>query len=159
MQQTNTGDGRKVGIWGGISDFGTTNAKIYTENMNGELYCDVIQNEAEQFLAKIPAQEKMVFQEDSAPWHTSNIVKEKIARLKLRMLEWGPKSADLNPVEMFWSILDKKLTAKSIYSKAALIERFQEKWNNIDKDLCIELVESMAERIHKSLKAKGGHFL
>ena len=42
FQQSNTGDGGKVGILGGISGFGTTNAKIYTENMNGELYCDVL---------------------------------------------------------------------------------------------------------------------
>ena len=52
MQQTNTGDGGKVRIWGGISGFGTTNANIYTENMNGELYCDVLQNEVKQILAK-----------------------------------------------------------------------------------------------------------
>jgi hypothetical protein len=38
LQQMNTGDGGKVGIWGGISGFGTTNAKIYIENMNGQLY-------------------------------------------------------------------------------------------------------------------------
>ena len=48
---------------------------------------------------------------------------------------------------------------KPIYSKAALIDRLEEEWNNIDKDLCIKLVESMSERIHKCLKAKEGHFL
>ena len=42
LQQTNTGDGEKVGILGSISGFETTNANIYTENMNGELYCDVL---------------------------------------------------------------------------------------------------------------------
>ncbi|CAM4796680.1 unnamed protein product [Rotaria magnacalcarata] len=159
LQQTNTGDGGKVGIWGGISGFGTTNARIYTENTNGELYCDVLQKEVKQLLTKSPAQRKMVFQQDLAPWHTSNIVKEKIIRLKLKMLDWAPKSPDLNPVEMLWSILDKKLASKPIYSKAALVERLQEEWNNVDKDLCIKLVESMPDRIRKCLKAKGGHFV
>ena len=32
------GDGEEVEIWGGISDFGTVNAKINTKNMNGKLY-------------------------------------------------------------------------------------------------------------------------
>ena len=73
--------------------------------------------------------------------------------------DWTSKRPDLNPMEMFWSILDKKLAAKPIYSKATLIERFQEEWNNIDKDLCIKLVESMPEPIRKCLKGKGGHFL
>ena len=88
--------------------------------MNGEFYCDVLQNEVKQFLAKTPAQGKMVFQQDLSPWHTSNIVKEKIVKVKLRVLDCAPKSPDLNPVEMLWSILDKKLPTKPIYSKAAL---------------------------------------
>ena len=55
VQQTNTGDDGKLGIWGSISDIGATSAKIYTGNMNGELDCDVLQNEVKQFLAKTPA--------------------------------------------------------------------------------------------------------
>ena len=85
----------------------------------------------------------MVFEQALGPWHTSNIIKEKVAKLQLRMLDWAPKSLDLNSVEMLWSILDKKLAVKPIYSKAALIECLQEGWNNIDKDLCTKLIESM----------------
>ena len=113
LQQTNTDDGEKVEIWGGILGCGTTNERIYTENMNGELYCDFLQNEMKQFLAKMPVQQgKMMFEQDLAPWHTSNIVKEKIAKLRLRMLGWALKSPDLNPIGMLWSILDKKMAAK-----------------------------------------------
>ena len=83
----NTGDGGKVGMWGAISGFSTTNARIYTKNMNGQLYCDVVQNEVKQFLAKTPATAKMIFQQDLAPWHTSNMVKEKIVKLKLNELQ------------------------------------------------------------------------
>ena len=53
----------------------------------------------------------------------------------------------------------KKLASKPIYSKAALMDRLQEEWDNADQDLCIKLVESVPERIRKCLKAKGGHFL
>jgi transposase len=159
LQQTNTGDGGKVGIWGGISGFGTTAAKIYTENMNGQLYCDILQKELKRSMAKFPKKIKIIYQQDLAPWHTSKIVKDKIVKLKLNVLDWAPKSPDLNPIEMLWSILDKKLASKPIYSKSALTDRLQQEWNNIDQDLCIKLVESMPERIQKCLKAKGGHFL
>ena len=87
------------------------------------------------------------------------MVKEKIVKLKLNVLEWAPKNPDLNPVEMLWSVLDKKLATKLIYLKAALIERLQEEWNNIDKDLCVKLVELMPERIQRCLKDKGEHFV
>ena len=42
----NTRDDGQIGIRGSISDFGATNAMVYTENTNGELDRDVLQNEA-----------------------------------------------------------------------------------------------------------------
>ena len=62
-------------------------------------------------------------------------------------------------METLWTILDKKLASKSIYSRAELTDRLQEEWNNTDQDSCIKLVESMLERIRKCLKAKLGYFL
>ena len=61
LQPTSTGNDRKGGIWRGISGFGATNAKIYTENMNGKVDCNVLQNEVKLCLAKILAQGKMMF--------------------------------------------------------------------------------------------------
>ena len=144
---------------GGISGFGTTAAKIYTDNMNGQLYCDILQMELKHSLKQIPKQIKVIYQQGLAPWHTSDTVKDKIAKLKLTVLDWVPKSPDLNPIEMLWSILDKQLASRSINSRAALMKWLQEEWGKIDQDLCIKLVESMSERIRKCLKAKGGHFM
>ena len=79
--------------------------------------------------------------------------------MKLKVLDSATKSPDLNPIEMLWSILNKKLASKPIYSKADLKKRLEEEWNAVDQDLCIKLVESMPTRIQKYLKAKGGHSL
>ncbi|CAF1417313.1 unnamed protein product [Didymodactylos carnosus] len=127
--------------------------------MNGQLYCDVLQKELKQSMTKIPKKTEIIFQQDLAPWHTSNTVKDKTAKLKLKVFGWSPKCLDLKPTAILWSILDKKLASKPIYFKGALINCLQEEWDNIDIDLCIKLVESMPERIRKCLKAKGGHFL
>ena len=78
--------------------------------------------------------------------------------MNLKVLKWAPKSPDLNPMEMLWSTLDKNLASKSIYSKLTLQNRLQQEWNNIDKSLCLKLIDSMPERIQRCLKAKGGHF-
>ena len=61
-------------------------------------------------MAQMPKKSNRCFQQDLAPWHKSNIVKEKIADLKLDILDWAPKSPALNRMEMLWSILDKKLS-------------------------------------------------
>ena len=57
----------KLEFRGDISGFEAINAKIYTENMNEELYYDVLHNEVKQFVRKTPAQGKMVFQQGLAP--------------------------------------------------------------------------------------------
>ena len=57
----------KLEFRGGISGFEAINAKIYTENMNEELYYDVLHNEVKQFVRKAPAQGKMIFQQNLAP--------------------------------------------------------------------------------------------
>ena len=67
-----------------------------------------------------------MFQQGLAPCHTSKLVQEKVVKLKLNLLEWPAKSPHLNPVQMVWSILDKKLAVKHIYSIMELGRRLEE---------------------------------
>ena len=150
--QIDTGSGGKVGI----SAFGTTATKIYTENMNGKLYCDVLQHQLKSQMTK---KKSNLFQQDLARWRASNIAKEKIANLKLDVLDCAPKRPDLNPMKMLWSIRDEKLASKTIHSTAASIDRFQEERYNIDQDSWIKLIASMSKRIQKCSKTKGEQFL
>ena len=54
--------------WSDISDFGTTIGKVYMENINRQLYCDVLETELKRSMAKFLKKTKMVFQEDLVPW-------------------------------------------------------------------------------------------
>ena len=81
--------------------------------MDGTMYCKISKNELKQSMTKLPGKTGIIFQHDLAPWHTSNIVKDKIAKMKLNVLDWPSKNADLNPIEILWSILDKKTGFKT----------------------------------------------
>ena len=151
----NTGDDGMVGISGG----GTTAASIFEGTMNGTLYCDVLQQELTQSMEKLLNKSAYMFQEELAPWHTSKLVLQKMAKLKLNVLEWSTKSPDLNPVEMLSSILDRKLATKPIYSIMELRQRLDEEWNDIRQLLCLNLIDSMPDRIQKCLRSKEGHFM
>ena len=155
----NIGDGDKAGIWAGMSDDGTTTARIFERTMNGTLHCDVLQQELTQLMGKLPNKSAYTFQQDLAPCHMSKLVQEKMAKLKLNVLEWPAKSSDLNPIEMLCSIWDTKLAAKPIYSIMELCQRLEEQWNDINQLSCLNLIDSIPDRIQKCLKSNGGHFM
>ena len=54
IQQMNTGDSGKAGIWAGISTDGTIAATIFEGTMNRTLYCGVLQQELTQSMGKLP---------------------------------------------------------------------------------------------------------
>ena len=57
IQQTNTGDGGKVGI----SSFGTMATKIDTENMDDKLYCDVLQHQLKSSMTQMLKKKSNLF--------------------------------------------------------------------------------------------------
>ena len=69
------------------------------DDTNGK-YCKILKNELKQSMAKLPGKTSIIFQHDLASWHTSDMVKDKIAKMKLNVLDWSSKSPDLNPIEM-----------------------------------------------------------
>ena len=121
--------------------------------------CGVLQQELTQSMGKLSNISAYTLQQDLAPWHKSQLVQGKMAKLKLNVLEWSVKSPHLNPFEMFYSILDKKLAAKPIYSIMAFRQRLEAEWNGIRKLSCLNLIDSMPDRIQKCLKSKGGYFM
>ena len=144
----NTGDGGKASI----PTDGMTAATIFEKTMNETLYCDVLQQELTQSMGKLPNKSAYTFQQDLTPCQTSKLVQEKMVKLKVNVLEWPAKSPHLSPIEMFCSIFGKKLAAKPIYSIMELRQRFEEEWNGIRQLSCLNLIDSMPDRIQTCLK-------
>ena len=52
IEQVNTGRGGKLGICGSISGQGPTKARIFDENMDGQMYCDIFSGKSKRLMAK-----------------------------------------------------------------------------------------------------------
>ena len=157
-QQVNTDREEKLGIWESISAQGPTEARIYDENMDGQMYCDILSGKLKRSMAKLHDKDKIIYQQNLAPWHISHMVKAKMKKIKLKVLDWFAKNTDLNPIELVWSILDKKLMTALICNKATLCKRLEETWIGHGIELCRRLVDSMPGRLKKCLLEEGGHF-
>ena len=93
--------------------------------------------------------------QDGAPVHTS---KSAISFLqsKCKLVPgWPPNSPDLNPIEIVWSIIKRRLKRHNIRTKNELIEFVLKIWNGIDQDLLNKLVKDFNRRIKLVIEVHG----
>ena len=74
------------------------------------------------------------------------------------MEAWPPQSPDLNPMEMVWDEMDRRVKAKGPTSAQHLWELLQDCWKTISGDDLMKLIERMPRVCKAVIKAKGGYF-
>ncbi|KAL6474907.1 hypothetical protein MHYP_G00159470 [Metynnis hypsauchen] len=78
-----------------------------------------------------------IFQQDNDPKHTSRLCKGYLTKKEsdgvLWQMTWPPQSPDLNPIEMVWGELDRRVKAKGPTSAKHLWELLQDCWKTISE--------------------------
>jgi len=103
-----------------------------------------------------------VFQQDNNPKHTSRLCKGYLTKKEsdgvLHQMTWPPQSPDLNPIEMVWDELDRRVKERQPTSAQHMWELLQDCWKSIPGDYLMKLVERMPRVCKAVIKAKGGYF-
>jgi transposase len=147
-------------MWGCMTAQGVGHACRIDGNMDAELYTQILEDE---FLGTLEyyglEADKIIFQQDNDPKHTSRAARDWFESHKIAVLDWPAQSPDLNPIENLWHCLKQKLAAYETEPTGIheLWERVEAEWEKIPTELCTELIESIPERIAAVLKAKGGY--
>ncbi len=80
-----------------------------------------------------------------------------LTKKEIMLLDWAPKSPDLNPIEHFWGIMKRIIWNKRFESIEALKAEIMRIWNEeITAELCKKIIDSMPSRINSIIAAKGG---
>lgn len=71
---------------------------------------------------------------------------------------WPAQSPDLNPIELLWDELDRKIRIKGPTSKTHLWQVLKEAWSEIQPETLEKLTNRMPRLCKAVIRAKGGFF-
>ena len=145
-------------IWGCITVHGPGFMCKIDGSMDQHLYKQILTDELLKTIEWYDMDpKKVIFQHDNDPKHKAKSVQEWLNDQEFEVLKWPAQSPDLNPIENLWAILKRRLNQyeQPPRGMVELWERVQAKWDEIDKEMCMKLIESMPRRIDAVLKSKG----
>lgn len=140
--------GGSVMVWGCFGNDCVGDLVKIDGIMKKEEYLEILQNNA------MPSGQRIIgrgftFQEDNDPKHSSKLCRgflmEKQKRRMMNYMTWPPQSPDLNPIELLWEEMDRRVRLKGPTSKSHMWEILQESWNEIDPNTLRKLVEKMPD--------------
>lgn len=147
---------KKLMVWGSFSYEGVGRLHFVDGIMDAVQYVHILATNL-PFIKEKLGVNRLKFQQDNDPKHTSRLTKEYFRTNNIDVLDWPSQSPDLNPIENLWSILKYKLRGLSFSTGDELKSKIMELWNNISSDLCKNLCLSMNKRIIECIRNKGHH--
>ena len=95
-------------VWGGISLNNKTDLIFIRGNLTAERYVEeVVQNHNLPFAHEIGPD--FVLMQDGARAHTSRVTTRFLEDSRIQMMDWPPRSPDLNCIELLWNLIGRRL--------------------------------------------------
>lgn len=145
----------KIMVWGCFSAAGRGSLYFVppSKMVNAVLYKDILNSKLQ---SAMNISRCSVFQHDSAPAHSSALVRRWLADNGIEVLEWPGNSPDLNPIENLWMVLKKKVRVRQPKNMQDLVFHIKRVWcTEMLPELCKRLVDSMPRRLGLVIKNRG----
>ena len=147
----------KVMVWGCINWSGVGTLCFVEGNITGQKYLEILEENLWPVIARNFSTGGAIFQDDGAPVHTANIVKNWKRDNEISTLPWPPYSPDLNPIENCWFVIKHQLQQHVLEIKSVqdLQNRIRRIWENLEIPYIQRLYLSMPNRIRQVQILKG----
>ena len=145
---------QKVHVWGSISYQGKVGFHSFQNIMNSDYYVDILENNLIEN-AQRQFNGKWRLQQDNDPKHRSATTKRWLADNVPAIMDWPSNSPDLNPIENMWNIMKRRIEKRKPKNINDLKTYIDEEWEHIEKDLVINLIDSMKNRCRLVIESKG----
>ncbi|VDH93368.1 Hypothetical predicted protein [Mytilus galloprovincialis] len=137
----------KLHVWGGISRRGTTRLLIFDGILRSDFFVDKILRQTLLPFIQDVYPDKHRFQQDNDPKHRSILSKNFMKSNNINWWEcWPSESPDLNPIEMVWNMLKRRLAKKDLKTKEDLETALEDFWTT---DLTVECCNRFIDHLYK----------
>lgn len=153
--------GGSVMVWGCFGNGRMGSIKKVEGTLKKEGYHQILMKHA------IPSGKRLIgekfnFQQDNDPKHTSHLCKKYLDNQEekgtLIRMDHPPQSPDLNPIEILWDELDRRIRKMQPTNLTALWECLQTAWHQIEEETLTKLMNRMPRVCQAVITAKGGYF-
>lgn len=178
FRQGHTQYPQKINVWAGILGDTIIGPLFIEENLNGEIYADMLQRSIEPRIVhelenqrdvhgNLSLQENLLhFQQDGAPphyvvpvrdWLDDHYPNQWIGRRG--PVEWPPRSPDLTPLDFFlWGHLKSVVFKTQPDSIQQLQERIIQECRAISRETFANVRQEFENRLYHCLENNGNHF-
>ena len=146
-----------VMIWGCVSPYGVGTIMTVNGTINRHKYIEILEDNLWPVIARHFPEQDCLFQDDNAPIHRANDVKNYKEENHINCLEWPAQSPDLNVIENVWLKMKIRLQQRVEVLNTAdkLSAAIKDIWENLSVDYILGLYHSIPKRLRKVLKVKG----
>lgn len=145
-------------FWACFSSRGVGRVQQIENSMNSDGYIHVLKAGLLKTITEdyqVPVN-SVLFMQDNASCHTAKKVADWMGKSHIKTIKWPSKSADLNPIENMWHLVQHKMSLREINTRDELISAFLDTWNSeISPDICRCYARSMPRRLQAVINCKG----
>ena len=145
---------QKVHVWGAVSYRGLVGFHSFQNIMDSNYYIEILEKNLISN-AKRQFNNKWRFQRDNDPKHRSAKTERWLAMNVQHVMNWPSNSPDLNPIENIWNIVKRRIEKRKPTNIGDLKVFLGEEWKKIEKDIIINLINSMKNRCLLVIESKG----
>lgn len=157
-----------LNVWAGVVDDVLVGPHFFEGNLTGVKYLDFLQHNLPQLLDQLTQQqrEELIFQQDGAPPHFTNDVRQWLTENypiwigRGGTVAWPPRSPDLTPLDFYvWGYMKSEVYKTVVRDENDLRNRIIEAANKVRNELTFNVsVRAIRKRARACVRENGGQF-
>lgn len=145
----------KITLWGCFCSKGIGAGRIFIGELNKQLYCDILaHNLMPTYKLFYPSGVWRYVQDNASP-HYNSEVNTWMHNHGIHVIEFPPRSPDLNPIENIWHILKWRVEHRNPRTAEEFEQIIGEEYEAIEQQTCVRLAHSMHARLLDVIQFQG----